>query len=252
MTCQCWCLNKDLIFLRSSCPLYNLSYYRTDKFQYVCLITMVTSKCVLQFHTSFSFVYYRNILCSHCTIVIYEILIYKLYLQKWLFFFCVQLTLPSQWFVVPARLYAYQPLLQIAGHCSGYPWNCVRFRQGIERGYRSEYGLSVGEGGLLALAKRSVHLLWCGRSADCVQVFGHWAHIQRQLLGGVPQVSSGVKKDDVVLLLTFSYSEWINTYFWSIGWRYLNPKRPRFNIWVPHLAKTVMIFQAYSKFSKLK
>jgi hypothetical protein len=25
-----------------------------------------------------------------------------------------------------------------AGHCSGYPQNCARFRQGIERGYRSE------------------------------------------------------------------------------------------------------------------
>jgi hypothetical protein len=31
-----------------------------------------------------------------------------------------------------------------AGHCSDYLRNCVRFRQGIERGYRSENGVSVG------------------------------------------------------------------------------------------------------------
>jgi hypothetical protein len=31
-----------------------------------------------------------------------------------------------------------------AGHYSEYPRNCARFRQGIERGYRSENGLCVG------------------------------------------------------------------------------------------------------------
>jgi hypothetical protein len=32
------------------------------------------------------------------------------------------------------------------GNGPGYPLNCVRFRQGIERGYRSENGLSVKNG----------------------------------------------------------------------------------------------------------
>jgi hypothetical protein len=60
------------------------------------------------------------------------------------------------------------------------PWRCTKFS--IARPLCPK-AWSLG---LSAPAKSAVDLSWWSRSTECVEAFGRWAHIHRQLLGGVP------------------------------------------------------------------